>query len=171
MGNQNDSRITSSYATGQVQVNGDGSKDNHVGGLVGRQENNSRITSSYATGEINGGSGNDSVGGFIGFLFCQNNIINSYATGQVNSDQGRNKIGGFVGNAYYRNPVIINCYSTGQVIGSYFKVGYQHYGSFIGDGSAITNSYGFGTVMFTGGQEYRRPYTTYRRYICFTVNI
>ena len=99
--NDNDGRITASYATGAV------TGDAQVGGLVGANYNDARIEACYATGVV---TGRIRVGGLVGKNHVYygddysndgktdehvyGKITDSYSTGLVS---GANKAGGLVG--------------------------------------------------------------------------
>ena len=99
--NDNDGRITGSYATGAV------TGDAQVGGLVGANYNDARIEACYATGVV---TGRIRVGGLVGKNHVYygddysndgktdehvyGKITDSYSTGLVS---GANKAGGLVG--------------------------------------------------------------------------
>ena len=142
--------IIASYATGAV--NDDGGNNNHVGGLVGRNNDpeeyyheptKSTIIASFATGNVTGSPGSeDSVGGLVGKH--QGYIYTSYATGNANGGAGdRNGVGGLVGRNGY---VVGSSYATGDADGGTGSEGYAS--SLVGhmgrSESAVYNSYGFG---------------------------
>ena len=87
----NDARITASYATGDVRG---GTIIDIAGGLVGKQLRGV-ITASYATGNVDGGGNDDHVGGLVGMQVQDSAtaapisaITASYATGNVNGGSG-----------------------------------------------------------------------------------
>ena len=140
-GRQQDSMVTTSYATGPA-AGGDGVSD-LVGGLVGLQEGGS-ITASWAAGSAAGGDGNsDSVGGLVGVQFG-GSITASYATGAAAGGGGSSDyVGGLVGQQAAGS--ITASYATGVAAGG--GGGDDNAGGLVGlqaGGSSITESYGFG---------------------------
>jgi mucin-19 len=99
--------VSSSYATGQVEVT-DG---NGAGGLVGEIEGDdwsTTISQSYATGNIWTDTGGD-AGGLVGYIGVPATITDAYATGVVT---GNFEIGGLIGAGYGD---FTNVYATGSV--------------------------------------------------------
>ena len=134
VGENNNGKISNSYATGTVSgsINGQ-----DVGGLVGWNGNNS-LTNVYATGNVNGSS---NVGGLVGW----NNygtVSNSYATGNVTGSS--TQVGGLLGGNYGH---VNNSYATGSVSGS------DYVGGLVGNNinlTTISNSYAAGKVVSAG---------------------
>ena len=83
--------VAVSYATGNANA---GSRNDAVGGLIGRLESGT-VTASYATGNVNGGSGNDNVGGLVGANI--GTVTASYATGDVDGGTDTDGVGSLVG--------------------------------------------------------------------------
>lgn len=119
------SSVVKSYATGSVEGYDPTEFHYAFGGLIGAlvtqsEQDRAIVSQSYATGEVNGGTQGDAIGGLVGnidsYVYTDKRsftlIENSYATGKVT---GYQRIGGLVGNSY--NLHLINCYSTGKVIG------------------------------------------------------
>ena len=136
VGYQEDSSITSSYATGNPD--GGGGND-RVGGLVGYQKDSS-IISSYASGDPNGGEGTDVMGGLVGYHY-NSSITSSYAIGRVDGGGGSDHVGGLVGAAVSSS--ITSSYATGDVGGG-GRV--DHVGGLVGYdySGSITSSYATG---------------------------
>ncbi len=109
VGEQNNSSLTTSYATGAVSGN------DWVGGLVGYQTTGT-ISSSYATGSVSATT--DNAGGLVGEQRTGSAITTSYATGAVS---GRSEIGGLVGDQ--NGSTISNSYAGGSVSGSGSSIG------------------------------------------------
>jgi len=138
------SRITDSYATGNVG----GSQHATVGGLVGANIG-STIERSYATGTVQGYT---QGGGLVGKSTSANGgtaqITDSYATGAVTlnlgTQAGGSSMGGLVGDNW---GIITNCYAKGNVSGGTVSTG-----GLLGfhSGANITNSFAIGTATGTG---------------------
>lgn len=114
MGKAKGTRITNTYATGNV------TGQNAVGGLVGNSTTSS-ISTSYATGNITGVASGDStdsdnIGGLVGYNDGGATIRNSYSTGAVTATTSGLSTGGLVGQNNANNS-IINSYATGAVTG------------------------------------------------------
>ncbi|MHC4641523.1 MAG: GLUG motif-containing protein [Planctomycetota bacterium] len=126
-------RISNCYFTGSV--NG----VNYVGGLVG-DNNSGSVTNCYSTGDVNGTGGY--IGGLVGGIY-QGSVSNCYSACYVS---GIDDVGGLVGNSVGS---IVNCYSTGDVIGT---GDYDHVGGLVGfhDG-VLSNCYSTGDVS---GDDY-----------------
>lgn len=111
----------------------------HIGGLIGWHDGWSNlgvISDCSSEGRVRGGS---VMGGLVGF---NNNIITrSYSSCIVN---GTGNLGGFVGaNHGSSSYPIMNCYSTGNVIGSN-----DYIGGFVGNNQkTIMNCYSIGEVI------------------------
>ena len=106
--------ISNCYASGTVT----GTDDHyHVGGLVGR--NYGTVENSYAKGLV---TGNNYVGGLVAYNDDAGKVKNSYATGDVEGEDYH--AGGLVG---YNDSMISNCYSTGNVNGTYYVGGFVGY--------------------------------------------
>jgi formylglycine-generating enzyme required for sulfatase activity len=126
------SKITNSYATGNVYGTSDGvggvvgriysgSVENcyamgnvtgirYVGGVVGESEvNKGDITNCYACGNVRG---NSSVGGVVGVLNSKSTLKNSYACGVIS---GNYYLGGVVG---YNQGAVENCVALNPNINS-----------------------------------------------------
>ncbi|MFP3871731.1 MAG: PQQ-binding-like beta-propeller repeat protein [Candidatus Aenigmatarchaeota archaeon] len=120
-----------------------------VGGLVG--DNYGTILDSSAAGEVYGGD--DNVGGLVGLNW--GDVKRSYATGDVEAYWYH--VGGLVGRNYGGHedyePLIENCYATGDVFGDDWVGGLvgENYES----GATIRDSYSTGEVgalwFYVGG--------------------
>ncbi len=108
--NRSGASIKKSYST--ADVNG----EMYVGGLVG-YSSNATISSSYSKGAVKGER--NSVGGLIGTTLG-GTIENSFSRSSVS---GNNWVGGLVGYNGTDDLSIINCYSTGPVVGEEEDVG------------------------------------------------
>ena len=124
--------IINSYSTSSVTGRYD-----RVGGLMGENDRGS-ITGCYATGNV---TGYIMVGGLAG-KNLRGEITDCYAKGET--IKGYSAIGGLVGeNGSYST--IINCYSTGSIVGDYSV------GGFVGfNYGTITNCYSTGSVWGEG---------------------
>ncbi|MCP4708767.1 MAG: hypothetical protein GY869_09095, partial [Planctomycetes bacterium] len=100
-------KIFSCFSSGVV------ARSTYVGGLTGN--NVDSISQSYSISKI---SGTTTVGGLSGGNFGQ--IDNCYALGEVTGDTF---IGGLVGNNHADSGAILNCYSSGNIIGTGMNVG------------------------------------------------
>ncbi|WP_421446348.1 GLUG motif-containing protein, partial [Agrobacterium tumefaciens] len=98
------SRISNSYATGNVTASG-----YQIGGLVGG--NGGNITNSYATGSV---TGNAEVGGVVGLHFNSGGgqMTNVYSTGRV---IGNTNVGGVAGQTGGAPTTITNGYFDSTV--------------------------------------------------------
>ena len=128
---ENQGRITSSYATGNVS-------GENVGGLIGASTNYGVIVSSHATSNV---LGRADTGGLVGHNI--GSITSSYATGNVSNDE--HSAGGLVG-VNSGNGSIISSYATGSVSG-----GGNAGGLVARNGGTITLSYATGSVFSDGG--------------------
>jgi hypothetical protein len=108
-----------------------------VGGLVGYVTGTSTVKNSFADGTV---LGSYYVGGLIGRVDSSNTVISSsYTTASVIGSN--NNIGGFTG---YNDGTILNCYATGDVLGS------SYIGGFTGANHAtIKNCYAKGNISGT----------------------
>ena len=126
--------MTNCYATGTV----DGVYN--IGVLVG-ENNASTIDKCYSSGAAIGS--NNKTGGLVGnHTGATAAITNCYSSATADGLQ----CGGLVGQIW-NNPVITNCYATGDVTGSTYA------GGLVGNctsGYTVKNSYATGTVAGTG---------------------
>jgi len=122
-----------------VHIVGDSISGNeHVGGLVGRNEN-STISRCSFTGFVRGA--HNYVGGLVGRSY-QSDITGSHTVGDV---RGRYYVGGLVGNIE-GNCVITQSYAKNDVIGSFGVGGLVGYADTTTRNSAITDCYSTGSV-------------------------
>ncbi len=91
-----DSRITQSYAAGDVTQTGVDQETRAIGGLVGFNQHSAEITYSYATGRV---SGLVDVGGLVGANEDLSNISYCYSTGiaEIVEPSNSTRVGGLVG--------------------------------------------------------------------------
>jgi len=122
---------------GLENVNIDAGDGGHIGALVGL--NGGTISACYSTGDIRG---RIIVGGLVGhnagrYKAEYNNdpekIINSYSTANIFCQWQWESCGGLVGG---NGGTIINCYSTGSVSETGFRLG-----GFVGHGGGVVNSF------------------------------
>jgi hypothetical protein len=113
VGYMENSTITGSSASGEIEdLKFDSTTDN-VGGLFGRAYS-SNISGCHSTVTIDTGINSYNIGGFIGYTDSETVIENSYSTGSVTVGSYAYNIGGFVG--WHRGgSTITNSYSTGNV--------------------------------------------------------
>ncbi len=136
--------ITTSHATGNVNVSDSGLADIFAGGLVG--DSSAAINgSSYATGNVTSNGGDPTIGGLVGALSSGGTIDDSHATGAVTATtSGLGYIGGLVGAS---QGVITDSHATGNVSLTNPLAGAA--GGLVGwqlNGGSITNAYATGTV-------------------------
>jgi hypothetical protein len=125
---RNEGAIANCYSRGSVSGN------DCVGGLVGWNEFGT-ITNCYSTGSVSGDSG---VGGLVGF-HCRSQISDCYSRCNVTGTRGT---GGLVGeNGWNSYGAIIECYSTGCVLGGEVAGGIAGYSN-----GTITYCYSTGRV-------------------------
>jgi hypothetical protein len=151
VGNDMDTMIDTSHASGDVTSSQISGSDTYAGGLVGEyvlvNATSGAITSSYATGSVTAGGIYD--GGLVGNN--EANILSSYATGNVESSDISNAalVGGLVG---ANSGSISGSHATGTVIGSSSVgglVGFDTEASAPLSGD-ITDSYAQGSVEAYG---------------------
>ena len=130
--------LTNGGTVENVDVTGDVTGDDYVGGLIG--SSNGSINNSSVNGDV---TGDDYVGGLVGEF--GGSITNSNATGSVS---GTTNVGGLVGESY---GAIEDSHATGNVtaLGGAFSL---NIGGLVGwADSDITNSYATGIVTALGG--------------------
>lgn len=121
--NSNGSRISNCYSTGAIIG---GVYSSYLGGLCGFNFNSSRINNCYSTGSVSGGDYSSRLGGLCGcnrWAACcgGSSISDCYSTGPVIGGDYSEYLGGLCGDNY--DSIIINCYATGSVSGSYYLGG------------------------------------------------
>jgi hypothetical protein len=112
--------IHNCYATGEVTISADGSRDAKSGGLVGSQAW-STISKCYSAVNVTALSSRYQIGGLCGYSAARSGyppalIENCYSTGTVTSNGW--KVGGLLGDADGENSTVSKCYSVGRVNGS-----------------------------------------------------
>ena len=133
---QNSGEITDCSVQGSVA----GTKVG-VGGIAGI--NNGAITGCSMEGIVTNTSSNTGTGGIVG-LNESGSVIDCHSSATVTGYSG---VGGIVGKMYQDNPVVIACYSTGNVTGSGGY--YSDTGGVVGNGSvggAIICCYATGDI-------------------------
>jgi filamentous hemagglutinin family protein len=116
IGNDTDSTIATSYATGNVTATQTNGNNAYAGGLVGAytlvSASSGAITSSHASGAVT--ADGFYIGGLVGYNDA--NITSSYATGNVEplGDGVTSFVGGLAG---YNDGSITSSHATGTVIG------------------------------------------------------
>lgn len=109
VGNNREGIIFRSYATGNVEAEGQGTTYANAGGLVG-DNNEGQILESMARGDVEA-EGLPNLGGLVGFNRRDATISDCYARGSIS---GFGEVGGLVGT---NTGSISRCYATGSVEG------------------------------------------------------
>ena len=132
---QNSGEITDCSVQGSVA----GTKAG-VGGIAGI--NNGAVTGCSMEGFVTNTSSNTGTGGIVG-LNENGSVIDCHSSATVTGYSG---VGGIVGKMYQDNPVVIACYSTGNVTGTGRY--YSDTGGVVGNGSvgAIICCYATGDI-------------------------
>ena len=132
---QNSGEITDCSVQGSVA----GTKAG-VGGIAGI--NNGAVTGCSMEGIVTNTSSNTGTGGIVG-LNENGSVIDCHSSATVTGYSG---VGGIVGKMYQDNPVVIACYSTGNVTGTGRY--YSDTGGVVGNGSvgAIICCYATGDI-------------------------
>ncbi|MFC5407120.1 S-layer homology domain-containing protein [Cohnella soli] len=139
VGNNMTGKISESFASGNV------SGTNSVGGLVG-QNFTAEIAYSYALGNVNGNDGSFQVGGLVGGNTA-GAISASFASGDVYGGNDALAVGGLIG--YSNGGTIAESYASGEVVGNGDSF---NLGGLVGDNAGeISDSYASGGVT---GKDY-----------------
>ena len=146
--NEDNSYITASHSSSDVNGVDPSGVDSSLGGLVG--ENYNSITTSYATGAVEGQS---SVGGLVGENY--GTITTSYATGMA---QGQSAVGGLIGTHGHLTTVgdshISDCYAVGVVRDKSTSKEGDSFGGLVGevqDQSFVQACYSAGPIQVSNG--------------------
>lgn len=104
--------ISNCVASGSITIEGAAC---YGGGIAGKSTNT--IRNSFSTANIISKGNNNSIGGIAGcnttFEFYSGDILDCYSTGNITSSGETNHVGGIAG---YNQYVILNCYTTSNIV-------------------------------------------------------